>query len=512
MSSNSNSVKSVWDSFSLRQKVIGGVTLAAAAAVAGYAFLAARKGRYAHRAPVERPVDTCRDASLFPTLVQIETVIADVRDMFEVDRAELEKVASGLMEEMDRGLKSEHDTILKMLPSYVDKMKVNATGQEVLALDIGGTNFRVMRIQLSPGGQAIVQSSTKHAIPKAVMEGSGTALFDFIATCVVDAVGETADGMPLGFTFSFPVQQHAIDHGCLVEWTKGFTATGVVGEDVAGLLNAAFKRLGRNLAVTAIVNDTVGTLLTGAFETQDESTLVGLILGTGSNACYMESASKITKWKEEPIKTGRMIINIEWGNFGSPNFHHLPKTKFDVELDEASNYPSRQHYEKMLSGMYLGEIVRLVLVSYCADINLFGGQTCSNLNTPYRFASHFMSQIEADNSPDLAGVSAVLKSIGINQSTVPVRQFVKTVCHLVAARSARLAAAGVSAIVQQIDHSDKPVNVAIDGSVFELYPGYQDAMRAALLELGYGQVTLSLAKDGSGLGAALTAAIMGCNA
>lgn len=509
MSSTAGRTKSLWDSYSIKEKVIGGVALAAVAAAAGYALVASRKSRYAHREPVERPADTCRDPSLFPTLVQIENVIEEVRDMFEVSTSELEKIASGMMDAMAEGLKKDGQA-LKMLPTYVDKMKVHATGQQVLALDMGGTNLRIMRIQLNPGGQAVVLSSTKHAIPNALMIGTGTALFDFIATSVVEAVGDTADGMPLGFTFSFPTQQEAVNHGRLVEWTKGFTASGVEGEDVAHLLNDAFKKLGRNLSVTAIVNDTVGTMLTGAFETQDEATLIGLILGTGSNACYMESADKIAKWKGEPISTGRMIINIEWGNFGSPVYHSLPKTKFDVELDEASLNPTKQHFEKMLSGMYLGEIVRLVLVSYCADINLFGGQTCNNLSVPYRFASHYMSQIEADNSPELAGVAAVLKSIGIQQTTVPVRQFVKTVCHLVAARSARLAAAGVSAILQQISASDKPVNVAIDGSVFELYPGYQDKMRAALLELGYSQVTLILAKDGSGLGAALTAAVMGC--
>lgn len=510
MSANSGSVKSLWDSFSLRQKVVGGVALAATAAVAGYAYMISNKSRYAHREPIERPADTCRDASLFPTLVQIETVIAEVREMFETDRSELERVATGMMDAMHTGLQNDNGNVLKMLPTYVDKMKVQAVGQEVLALDIGGTNLRVMRIQLNPGGQAVILSSTKHTIPGPIMTGSGTALFDFVATSVVEAVGETADGTPLGFTFSFPVQQEAVDSGRLVAWTKGFTASGVVGEDVAGLLNSAFQRLGRNLKVTAIVNDTVGTMLTGAFETQDESTLIGLILGTGTNACYMEDAEKITKWRGEPIKTGRMIVNIEWGNLGSPAFHALPNTKFDVELDENSVNPKQQLFEKMISGMYLGEIVRLVLVSYCADINLFGGQTCSNLGTPYRFASHFMSQIEADNSSELAGVSAVLKSIGINQSTVPVRQFVKTVCHLVAARSARLASAGVSAVLQQMDHAEKPVNVAIDGSLYELYPGYQDAMRAALLELGYGSVSLTLAKDGSGLGAALAAAVMGC--
>lgn len=512
MSESSGSRQWPWSQWTTQAKVIGGVAVAATAVAVTSLWYITRAKQIPSRPTVERTETVCRDASLFPTLVQISEVSNDVREAFQLSKHELEKVASGMADCMKAGLEARGGSSLKMLPTYVDKMKVMARGQEVLALDMGGTNLRVMRVQLNPGGNVSVLSSTKHEIPKTLMIGSGDALFDFIATSVIEAVDdvENADEMPLGFTFSFPTDQDAIDSGRLVEWTKGFAASGVEGQNVAGLLNAAFQRMGRKFKVTALVNDTVGTMLTGAYETQDENTVIGLILGTGSNACYMEEAQKIVKWQgEKPISTGRMVINTEWGNFDSPVFRVLPHTKYDVEIDEASLNPKRQHFEKMISGMYLGEIVRLVLVSYCADINLFGGQTCSNLAHPYKFATHFMSQIEFDNSPDLAGVAAVLKSIGIQHSTVPVRQFVKFVCHLVASRSARLSAAGIAAILQQLDAAEKDVNVAIDGSLFELYPGYQDKMRAALLELGYARVTLTLAKDGSGVGAALTAAIMG---
>ena len=37
--------------------------------------------------------------------------------------------------------------------------------------------------------------------------------------------------------------------------------------------------------VLALVNDTVGTLMASAYH--DQNTRIGLILGTGSNACYV---------------------------------------------------------------------------------------------------------------------------------------------------------------------------------------------------------------------------------
>ena len=50
-----------------------------------------------------------------------------------------------------------------------------------------------------------------------------------------EAVGAD-EAMPMGFTFSFPVLQTRINAGSLVEWTKGFSCPGVVGEDVVMLL------------------------------------------------------------------------------------------------------------------------------------------------------------------------------------------------------------------------------------------------------------------------------------
>jgi hexokinase len=508
MSASKSASRPSWSTLSQGTKVIGASVFAVAAVAAGiWAWRRTQKNSSitSNQANGEQVVNGC----FFPTLVQIDTAFLELSEMLEVDREDMEKVADGIHEAMSSGLRPSSDSALKMLPTYVDKIDVKAEGQEVLALDMGGTNLRVMRVQINPDGHAVILNVSRHSIPEQFMIGSGAALFDFIAECVLEEIGTGDDSLPLGFTFSFPLQQEAINRGKLVEWTKGFTASDVEGRDVAELLNSSFKAAGRDIRVTALVNDTVGTMLTGAFATQDENTLIGLILGTGSNACYMESAENIAKWQHGPIETGRMIINIEWGAYDSPIYSNLPHTKYDIELDQMSLNPGKQHYEKMLSGMYLGELVRLILQDYCACINLFGGQTSSIISTPHRFGSHFMSQIDADGSSDLAGVCAVLRSIGIQETTLPVRQFVKNVCHLVAMRSARLAAAGILAIVRQMGRTHQPVNVAIDGSVFELYPGYQDQMRSSLKELGIAQVTLTLAKDGSGLGAALTAAIMG---
>jgi hexokinase len=43
----------------------------------------------------------------------------------------------------------------------------------------------------------------------------------------------------------------------------------------------------------------------------DPQTYVGIILGTGTNAAYVEKVENIPKWKGGNVPTGEMIINTE---------------------------------------------------------------------------------------------------------------------------------------------------------------------------------------------------------
>lgn len=51
-------------------------------------------------------------------------------------------------------------------------------------------------------------------------------------------------------------------------------------------------------------------------------------------------------------------------------------------------------FEKMISGMYLGEIVRLLLVKLTQKQLLFGGRLSDRLLTPGSFQTRFISEIE----------------------------------------------------------------------------------------------------------------------
>lgn len=66
---------------------------------------------------------------------------------------------------------------------------------------------------------------------------------------------EDSSYVPLALTFSFPVEQSALDSGVLLTWTKGFSAKNAIGKDVVKLLQDAFDRKHIHVKCVALVND-----------------------------------------------------------------------------------------------------------------------------------------------------------------------------------------------------------------------------------------------------------------
>lgn len=66
---------------------------------------------------------------------------------------------------------------------------------------------------------------------------------------------QPSDVIHLGLTFSFPVEQTALDSGKILTWTKGFSARNAIGNDVVKLLQDAFDRKHMHVKCVALVND-----------------------------------------------------------------------------------------------------------------------------------------------------------------------------------------------------------------------------------------------------------------
>ncbi|XP_063051017.1 hexokinase-2 isoform X2 [Engraulis encrasicolus] len=436
-----------------------------------------------------------------------------VLDTLRLSRAQLAEVKHRITEGMELGLaRSTHaNATIKMLPTYV-RSTPNGTEQgDFLALDLGGTNFRVLLVKVRSGSKKRVEMHNKiYAIPQETMQGTGEQLFDHIVQCIADFLeykGMKGATLPLGFTFSFPCQQNRLDQGILLKWTKGFRASGCEGRDVVTLLkDAVHRHEGFDLDVVAVVNDTVGTMMTCGYE--DPHCEVGLIVGTGTNACYMEELENVELVEGQG---GRMCVNMEWGAFGEHGELDDFCTTFDHTVDQSSAHPGKQRYEKMISGMYLGEIVRNVLLEFTAKGLLFRGRLSERLKTRGIFETKFLSQIESDRLA-LRQVRSILQHLGLTSSTCDDSILVKEVCAVVSRRAAQLCGAGLAAVVDKIRRNrhleQLRITVGVDGTLYKLHPHFSTIMRETLRELApQCEVKLLQSEDGSGKGAALITAV-----
>jgi hexokinase len=395
----------------------------------------------------------------------------------------------------------------------------NETGA-YLALDMGGTNLRVCEVTLTAekGEFEIIQS--KYRMPEELKTGTADELWGYVADCLQQFIeyhheNEELDHLPLGFTFSYPVTQDAIDHGVLQRWTKGFDIQGVEGEDVVPQFQKALEERNLPIKLVALVNDTTGTMIASAYTDTDMK--VGCIFGTGCNAAYMEEVGMIPKLEHLKLDPKLpMAINCEWGAFD--NEHKvLPRTPYDVIIDKESPRPGQQSFEKMIAGLYLGEIFRLVLLDLHKgkECSMFEGQDVSALDKPYSLDASFLAAVEEDRFENLTDTADLFQTKLNITCKKPELELIRRLAELVATRAARLTACGVSAICRH--KKWESVHVGADGSVFTKYPHFRIRQAQALKEIldwpaKYGKgrgdpIEVLPAEDGSGVGAALIAAL-----
>ncbi|SMY24178.1 unnamed protein product [Zymoseptoria tritici ST99CH_1A5] len=513
------------------------------------------------------------DSSLYhssPRSMALQQAAERVAAEFEYSASDVNRGVTEFIREMDEGLGKSGAT-MSQIPTYVTAVPNGTEKGLYMAVDLGGTNFRVCSIQLH-GNSTFSLTQSKVAIPKELMVAkTSRELFAFLAKQIEAFLKEhheehyeshkekrkgggdiEQDIFSLGFTFSFPVQQFGINKGTLIRWTKGFDIPDAIGKDVCALLQDEIDRLGLPVRVAALVNDTVGTLMARSYTSPGKTgTLLGAIFGTGTNGAYVEKLSKVTKLDasaaEVDDSTGEMIINTEWGSFDN-HLSVLPQTPYDKALDAESVNPGIQMFEKRVSGMFLGEILRRALLALLKDpaVPLFTDENSnqndvhsttnvaadSPLYKQWGLDSSFLSIATGDTSAGLKVTRQTLdKDYGVSAASAEDAEAVRLIAAAVGKRAARLSAVAIAAIVIATDKLSKPtdiatdndanlevneddiVDVGVDGSLVEFYPRFEEYIREALREVekigktGERKVRIGIAKDGSGVGAALIALV-----
>jgi hexokinase len=122
------------------------------------------------------------------------------------------------------------------------------------------------------------------------------------------------------------------------------------------LLERLSERGGRTRVTSVrVVNDTIATLFAGLPGVPADG-YIGLVVGTGANMAAFIDGARIPKLEKTGTWPGPLPVNLEAGNFRSPFL-----TRWDDDVDAASENPGEQRLEKAVSGLYLGRVFKAIL-------------------------------------------------------------------------------------------------------------------------------------------------------
>lgn len=429
-------------------------------------------------------------------------------------------VRDAMMDEMRRGLEHRRASGVLMLPSFVDAFPSPSAELDgrYFAIDLGGTGLKIVQIAIRGGRLADVE---KHewAIPARCYDTDGGGLMPWIVDCFAERMNTNTNATyKIGFCYSFACRQDNLDHGEQIMWTKRFRGTGLLGTDVVQALRDEFARRGIEVVIPALMNDSVASLVGAQFA--DPRVRASVILGTGTNCALVEDVRNIKTLPDVYRKHGdQMIVNTEWGDCALPEMEPEMTVEEDDDLDRQSANPGHGRFEKLISGLYIGDVSRRILRRIASKTGALEGLLGG---TEGSFDGAAVSAVYHDTSDDLHGVATVMEaSFGMCHTTYEERTVVRDVCVMITTRSARLCAAAIAAVAAREasrrcsddGDGDGRVVISVDGSTFTKFMGYRALVEAALDELRSGggsavpHVELTLADGSSACGAAICAAV-----
>lgn len=180
---------------------------------------------------------------------------------------------------------------LDNIKSYLSTPSVWPKNKEVVAMDMGGTNFRVGRVCFDENGEATIKDLKKQTMPGVVNKITSKEFFDFF-----NQVREEYQAETVGLCFSYPAEILKDGRARIITFSKEIKIEGAENE----VLDAK------------VLNDTTAAQL------GTKGANMGLILGTGMNICYNKDG---------------MIINAEAGrckDFPYEDFDFGPLSEMQI--------------------------------------------------------------------------------------------------------------------------------------------------------------------------------------
>jgi len=408
---------------------------------------------------------------------------------------DLQKLVNGFLNDMEAGLKGEQSSLL-MLPTYIEAEGDVKANQPVVAIDAGGTNFRVATVCFDNDLNLVTENIRHYKMPAVDEELSKKEFFETFAGYLEDYKDVSEK---IGFCFSYAAEIFPNKDGKLIEWSKEVKAPEVIGEMIGEQMLAAMGTPGKQLV---LMNDTVSTLLAGKAATAGKSydTYIGFILGTGTNTSYIEPNKNIQKTPGLNL-SGSQIINIESGNFSN-----APRADIDIAFDNTTKNPGRYSFEKMFSGGYFGGLCTTTL-KIAADEGLFSSRTKDQVKNLPELSSEEVNKYVCCTGLDENQLNLALV-------TTEDKETAAGVINGLIERAAKLVAANLAAVILKTGKAttaEKPVLMTIEGTTFYKLHNFQEMFEAFLQEFLSGEnqcyYEIVEVENSSLLGAAIAALV-----
>ncbi len=117
--------------------------------------------------------------------------------------------------------------------------------------------------------------------------------------------------------------------------------------------------------------------------------------------------------------------------------------------------------------MYMGELVRLVIIRFTEDELLFNGTASELMRTSGEFLTKYVSKVEMDEVGNYKNCLDVLQKLGQHNATYKDCAIVRYICESISKRSAHLVSAGIATLLNKMnEHS---VTVRIDNFIIVNY-------------------------------------------
>lgn len=273
------------------------------------------------------------------------------KNIFKLDNEQLKGIAYAFREKVEEGL-SKKNAEIQCIPTFILPKAADVKGK-ALVLDLGGTNYRVAIVDFTQE-KPVIYPNNGWKKDMSVMKSPGYTreeLFKELADLIVEIKRE--EEMPIGYCFSYPAESVPGGDAKLLRWTKGVDIRKMVGQFVGKpLLDYLNEKNKIKFTGIKVLNDTIASLFAGLTDKSYDA-YIGLIVGTGTNMATFIPVDKIKKLDPAYSVEGLIPVNLESGNFHPPFL-----TAVDDTVDAMSDSMGKQRFEKAVSGMYLGDILK----------------------------------------------------------------------------------------------------------------------------------------------------------